>query len=452
MDARIPARGAVFGRAAARAGLIAALLAGAGCNRYAFFDVAGYEQASFNDQADILFVIDNSPSMAEETAALALNFNAFIESLTTRSDASTDGLPDAVSNYVTYVQDRGHFLDYHLAVTTTSAEWENAGPTDGLDPGEAGTLVGEPIAKGDGNVADAFLEQALCEAANWETYDVPSDPSYECGDDPGDTVSQEYLDCICGFGEWENNSGSGNEEPLEAALMTLCRSVEDPPDACYDPLSPFVIDDEIPTNPDTFLRDDSTVVVVVVSDEGDSSRRMAQGETDPTEAYLDPIQEFGHNFRYVEIGPNWDPDTGNITCPSTSIPTWSVERVYNMAQATKGFYNPIVEDQGGECILTDFAQHLRDLGDLLKNLLTSFQLQSVPDVATIRVWIDDVEVPRAALVEGEAGMPDAVYDEGWSYDPADNAVAFWGSWVPDYNQDVRIYYRPLEGKPREVPF
>ena len=52
-------------------------------------------------------------------------------------------------------------------------------------------------------------------------------------------------------------------------------------------------------------------------------------------------------------------------------------------------------------------------------------------------------------------MSDAASDgfaSGWSYDPSQNAVVFWGDDVPDYNADVRIFYRPLEGTPRDLPF
>ena len=54
-----------------------------GCNRYEMFRLAGYEQASFSNDADLVFIIDNSPSMEEEATALAQNFGVFIDTLTT---------------------------------------------------------------------------------------------------------------------------------------------------------------------------------------------------------------------------------------------------------------------------------------------------------------------------------------------------------------------------------
>jgi hypothetical protein len=61
----------------------------AGCQSYPFsfqtnqrVEARSYqEQVSTSDKTDILFVIDNSPSMAEERANLQLNIGRFIEVL-----------------------------------------------------------------------------------------------------------------------------------------------------------------------------------------------------------------------------------------------------------------------------------------------------------------------------------------------------------------------------------
>ena len=107
-------------------GLIAALLAAGlsltGCNYYDVFLVSGYEQSTFSNDADVIFVIDNSPSMTDEAEELALNFEAFLDYLVAPGGGtpSTDGLDDAVDNYLSYVANRGHLLDYQLGITTTN--------------------------------------------------------------------------------------------------------------------------------------------------------------------------------------------------------------------------------------------------------------------------------------------------------------------------------------------
>jgi hypothetical protein len=439
----------------ARSALLLTMILG-GCNRYALFNEAGYEQATFNDEADILFVIDNSASMQEETAALGGNFDAFISVLTSSEGAApaTESLTDAVNNYITYTQERGKFLDYNLALTTTSAGFAEV---DGPQPGNGGVFVGEALSKSDPDVGNTFRAQLLCETAVWDSNDVPDGETMtECAEPPKDAdgrpqITKGYLDCFCGPGLWEDNaSGSGREEPLEAALMAICRASDAPPETCSDPQSEYG-DFPTPKN-EGWLRDESTVLVVVVSDEGDDSRRLVNGD-DVGQAYIDAFAQFERNIKIVAIAPGIEEATGNVICPSTAIPTYSLERMQNISTITGGFYRNIAEEvEGDACQVSNFDSYLRDLGALLANLDTAFQLQSVPDVSTIRVWIDDVEVPASPVLEGEAGQPDAVYGDGWSYDPAQNSVTFWGEWIPGYNADVDIFYLPLSGAPRELPF
>ena len=445
-----------------------AVLLAAGCNQYEYFNVAGYEQATYSNDADVIFIIDNSLSMTDESASLALNINTFVELLASDDGAAqqAEDLGDAVNNYVDATLDRGRFIDFQLSITTTSVLTEG-GETTGIDPGEAGTLLGEPaiISKYDGDVVTPFRRNLLCEATAWNENDIPSDLTYECGTEP-EQITQEYLDCECGLGAWGDVGGAATEEPLEAALLAMCRSVEEPPEACFKYLDPTDPDGEatISTgftaadiesnnlNKRTLVRSNGTVVFVIVSDEADNSpRRMVSGEEDPT-PYLDAFEEFGRPVRFVVIGPNYDDDENNITCNTGGATTWAAERLLTMVQETRGFYAPLAtESSSGDCQTADFADVLTQLGELLNNLLTSFQLQSFPDVETIRVYVDGVEIRKAAdaeLIDPETGE----YGRGWSYDSSQNAVAFWGDDVPDYNADVRIYYRPLVDKPRELPF
>ena len=431
------------------------------CNQYAYFNVSGFEQAEFSNDADILFVIDNSTSMREESTALALNFNAFIERLTSEDGAQqkTDNLNDAVDNFVTYVEDRGRFIDYQLGITTTTVDY-SVGQTDGVDPGEAGLLLGSPpiIDKYDANVELAFRKNLLCEATYWEFSSLPSNLNYECNaedpqlDESGE-ITVEYLDCVCGGQDWESVSGSGNEEPLEAALLALCRASDDPPDVCYDPQSNFD-SNAVGTN-GGFLRDDSTVIVVLVGDEGDNSRRMVQGDVDP-QVYEEAFAAFERPVKFVTIGPNYD--GADFSCNSGGAVTWAVERLQALSNTSGGFYRPLeVDDGSGGCVQANFEQHLQELGDLLNSLETIFRLQSIPDIASITVYVDGEQVGESLIINQDAVDADPIntapeYGDGWSYSSAENAVIFWGESIPDYNQEVRIFYRPLEDNPRELPF
>jgi hypothetical protein len=434
------------------------MLLAAGCNQYEYFNIAGYVQADYSNDADVIFIIDNSQSMVDESASLALNFNAFIETLTSEEGAAqtTEGLSDAVDNTIDASQERGRYIDYQLGITTTTAKI-TGGQSTGLEPGEGGWLLGDPtiISKWDPDVEDAFRRNLLCEATYWDEDEVPSDLSYVCGDPP-EQITQEYLDCECGLGEWEGHAGSGDEEPLEAALLALCRSVESPPEICFegDSEHSFTSADIHSNNTADrkLLRDDATAVIVIVGDEGDDSWRLPSGEEDP-ETYSDAFAAFERPIRIVTIGPGYNDDDGSFPCNSGGAQTWMVERLQALAEETGGFFAPLEEQINGDCEQADFSEYLAQLGQLINNLLTAFQLQSIPDVETIRVYVDGLEIEAAAetdVIDPEADRLE--YTRGWSYDSAQNAVAFWGNDVPDYNQDVRIYYRPLVGKPRELPF
>ncbi|MBM74446.1 MAG: hypothetical protein CMK59_03525 [Proteobacteria bacterium] len=433
-----------------------------GCNNYELFNLAGYEQASFSNDADILFVIDNSASMKDESESLGQNFTTFIELFTSDEGSTeiTDDLADAVGNFTAYVNDRGRFIDYNIGITTSSVDY-TAGLTSEIDPGEVGSLAScedcdnGVITKYGGSVEQKFKEALFCNATYWVRSDMESDPTYACGEET-DAITQEYLDCLCGSG-WDGNSGSGNEEPLEAAFLALCRAVENPPEECFSALSPLEESESLSN--EGLIREDSTIVVVVIGDEGDNSRRMQQGQSNP-EAYLDLFEQFEQRIKFATIGPGWDAENGTLLCNSGGAQTWQAERLQVLAEETGGFYEFLEQSTsrtGDDCSLVDFSIHLEKLGELLNNLQTAFELASVPDVSSIQVYVDGVFIaPSPILNEAEYNNNPAQvtpqYGEGWSYSSSENAVVFWEDAVPDYNQDVDIFYRPLNGNPRELPF
>ena len=290
---------------------------------------------------DVIFVVDNSRSMADESEALGLN----IASLTGASDAN-----------------------YQLGITTTTAKL-TFGESTGLEPGEAGTLVDGAgiISHQDSDVEGAFRQALFCEATYWDDDEVPSDLSYVCGDEP-EQITQEYLDCECGLGAWEGNAGTGDEEPLEAALMAMCRSVEAPPEVCFegDKEHSFTSADIGSNNTADrkMLRDDATTVIVIVGDEGDDSWRMPEGEDDPS-VYSEAFAAFERTIRIVTIGPGYDADAGSFPCNSGGAQTWMVTRLQALADETGGFYAPLEMPMNEECELADFSEYLVDLANLI---------------------------------------------------------------------------------------
>lgn len=407
-------------------------LALAGCNQYAYLRVSGYAQESFANEADILFVVDNSPSMGDEAQALATNFNAFVRALSNPSGGEDlGGLAGAVDDYIAYSNDRAGVLDYQLAITTTDVA------------SSYGALYGEPavLTKGDAGIAEGFSANLLCHATCFNPSLVPDDPSYHCGAPLGSTISTQYLDCTCGEGAWEDNCGEGQEEGLEAVYMAMCRAVEDPPAACFEQ-DQFTSADVLSNQ--GLLRPGSSLIAVIVTDEGDTSRRIDGSSGDPF-PYPDLFDEFGVRMRWSVIGPRTD------VCNSGGATTWGVSRYHWFVDETGGSWMDISEPTATDgCAISNFASSMERLGQLLSGLLDMFPLQGVPDVDSLLVFVDGAPVPQAEEQLSDTG--DVRWEDGWSYLPSENAVVFHGDAVPDYNAEVAIYYLPLEGMPRELPY
>ncbi len=150
-----------------------------------FIDGGGFPMADAGaqgacDKIDVLFVIDNSNSMAEEQTNLAVNFPMFAQ---------------IVESYMTSA---GHTLDYHLAVTTTDKSYSVT--TAGFDPFLS---VGN-----DGK----FLTGANCA--------FPAGRRYL---QRGDANVSSIFACVANVGI----AGDGREMPLETARLALVDRMQD---------------------------------------------------------------------------------------------------------------------------------------------------------------------------------------------------------------------------------
>jgi len=432
-----------------------------GCNDYELFRLAGLAQEDFSNDAELLFIIDNSTSMNQESADLAVNFDGFIDQLIdpTGGGDDIDGLADAVDNYILSVGDRGSVVDFQLGMTTTDV---------GADFGDLRSFSeSQPvIPKGTPESALKFNQNLLCDAACFPDVvngDLPSAAEvgrdgYQCGDPlDSEELFFEYMDCTCGEGTWKGNCGSGTEEHIEATLQAMCRGLLDPADdsrttqslldACEDDGgTPFERSTHALTNADMF-REDSTIIPVIVTDAGDNSRRLGTGEDDVDE-YIQLFDQFNRRMAWAIIGAR----TEDCKTPGADSTTqWQDARFDQLIEEYGGTFISITQEVGeDDCEVADFGTALEEVGQLLNDLLEVFPLQAIPDQETILVFVDGKQVDQSLEERDEEG--NLTYGDGWTYLAAENAIQFHGEAVPDYREEVRIYYRPLEGMPRNLPF
>ena len=197
---------------------------------------------------DVLFIVDDSGSMAEEQTNLATNFPLFV---------------DVLDSYRT---DTGEPLDYRLGVTTTGT---NVTTRISFPP----SIPFPPMEISESGPEGALLMPAGCDLAR---------PWIERSD--GDVASK--FSCVAQVG----TSGSGVEMPLWALELALTERVADGSNA-------------------GFLREDALLAVVILSDENDCSRlddpieimiedplsgggTAAADECDPANPMIEPVPRF----------------------------------------------------------------------------------------------------------------------------------------------------------------
>jgi hypothetical protein len=444
IDRRHPRTAALL-RSARWATLFVAPAASSACNAYDWFRVTGYVQEGFTNKADIVFVIDNSTSMQPEAEAVASNISAFIDAFAT-DDAppTTASLANDVDRYLRQVSDRSGNVNYQIGVTTTEVgkQW--------------GNLVGERplIRKTDDDVEDHFQTNVLCDAA---------------------CITPLPQECEGSGNNCADNSFGTAEEGIEAVFMAMCRAVPEPPEACFqswweNPTIPGRVIDHPPGSGDTgapsggdappldyfteadvmsndgWLREGSVVIPVILTDEGDQSRRIEtkDGDVFPYDEYF---KLFGHRMSWAVIGAS---DDGG--CNTSGAADWGIERYDRLVNATNGVKIPISEPNGaGGCRDADFAQALADIGGLLKAVSSVYPLGALPEPGTIVVRVGKRSIDESEA-SYDADLDATVYSDGWSWSPGDNTVVLHGSAVPEPGEDVRVWYLPSATAPRDLPF
>lgn len=423
---------------------LAALLVGS-CNAYDAFRVTGYKQEGFTTRADVLFVIDNSPTMFAASRALALSFDEFIDEFIEEVPDRTPTLSEEVDRYISYLTDRTGGLNYQLGMVTV---------TTFVDFGE---LKGRPrvISNRTENSAAAFTRNLLCDTACIDG-EIPA--GVNC---PGGRPSNSDA-CL--------DSPQLLEEPLEAVFLALCGAVENPPDECFAPWwwdeatrtwqpqpvgqdtgeeppepAPYFDESMIGVN-QGFLRRGSVVVPIIVSDGGDRSRRIP-GQASRATEYLELFRRFGNRMSFAVIGP--DPDQ---VCNPGGANQWTIDRLVSAVNETNGVYVDLsVPTPSGGCENVNFSDALRRIGQLLRGLADTFPLRNIPEPGTIVVEVDGVPVPEADC-RFNAELEQRLCDNGWSYNETTNTVLLHGDAVPSTDADVQVYYLPASGVPRDLPF
>jgi len=295
------------------------------------------------DMVDILWVIDDSNSMANEQMKVAQGFTRFIFAM---NMAEED-------------------VDFHIAVTSTDMDEDNE---------QRGMLLGEPpYLTRDDDYLPMFMERVQVGVA-----------------------------------------GSDKERGLQAAYHALS--------------DPDAVDAG-----DGFLRGDSVLALVFVSDENDcSDDNWLSDDMDGGLCYdindkLISTADYVRAFQGLK-GIGGRVVASNIVGPEVSEgcdESWPGKRYMTIGNELDGINGNICESGYGDII--------HDIGTQIGSPQRTFFLTHRPVLDTLTVYVDD------EVVEAED-------DLGWQYDDEFISVGFHGEYVPDFGSTIIVAYDIGGGK------
>ncbi len=171
-------------------------------------------------------------------------------------------------------------------------------------------------------------------------------------------------------------------------------------------------------NPD-FIRTSARLHVVFLSDEDDQS-------PDKVPTYLDILRDASGSGGLTAHAIVGDEPEG---CASGIGAAGAGTRYLTAAVQTNGYTDSICSD--------DYTEILERVGLDVAGLQDTYLLNQVAEPGTIQVWVDDVAMHERA-------------QDGWQYDPGDNAVVFSGLAIPRSGMEVVAEYELLLGVATEA--
>lgn len=329
----------IFGKISQFRGVTAlTLLALGGCGpKAANFAILPASQSTFqgsvaNNKVDLLWVIDNSGSMAPKQANLAAGFNDFIDVFDTKG------------------------FDYRMAVVTTD-------------------LLGD-----DGDFQGAVKVLS------------PSTPN----------LSTEFSNNV-----QVGAFGAANAQALDVTELALSTG-------------------KLTTTNTGFLRSDAHLAVIYVSDADDNDSTTTTAniltflETLKPDKFDVLARTYKNNFTISAVVA---PSANDADCDANygALTYEKGTKFIALAEATNGSVASICS--------ASFSAGLTTLSQRIAEAITEIPLAREPNVATIQIQFNGVNVPQDAT-------------NGWTYDTAGQKIVFHGNAIPTDNTSISINYTP----------
>ena len=255
---------------------------------------------SHTDKADLLFVVDNSPTMGDKQVFLAQAIPDLITRLVTPNCVKDDGtstgsVVNANGTCATGKPEFNPVQDLHIGIVSSSLGSRGGSGCDSTKPGhqdDSGHLLNRTLG------GSAVVDPKYTAPSNFLTWLPPDAPANQQGlkkpvagatSEPNQTqLANDLSALVSGVGQ----DGCAYEAPLESAYRFL---VQPDPYATISLVQQQDgtkasqlngIDNEILKQRADFLREDSLVTVIMLTDENESS--------------VDPLALGGHGYYYED--------------------------------------------------------------------------------------------------------------------------------------------------------
>jgi hypothetical protein len=314
---------------------------------------------------DVMWVIDNSGSMASSQSNLANNFPTFINNFTSK-------------NY-----------DFQMAVTTTDAylalsQWTpyyNQSPTPSYYHG----LPQEQIA--------------------WWRNGTTGHPSgYEIINMLTPNISNVFSQNAL-----QGTAGHGDERSFQSMKTALTS-----------------------THNAGFVRPGGFLAVIMLTDEDDFSH----DGTGATTTYSSALHSVDSYVQFLDGFTSSSAAARRYSVNTISVDSQAcLDSIYNGAQKIGVRVRQLADATGGikGSICGNFANELDIIAKSIVELSTQFYLNGDPVPESIRVYVDNSEIPNASTTSGNGG---------WTYNASANSIVFSGNYVPPQNAAINVTFDP----------
>ncbi|MEQ1665253.1 MAG: hypothetical protein ABL927_07760 [Bdellovibrionales bacterium] len=195
-----------------------------------------------------------------------------------------------------------------------------------------------------------------------------------------------------------------------------------------------------------FLRTDSFLSIIIVSDEDDFSHDNSSlnenynsslmHPIDTYVTYLDSVTGSTPTNRRYNVNAMAIFDTTCQTFLNTSFTGRKIGVRYGQLIDAVNTAFPNVESQGLKTSLCgNFADDLNNIAQNILSLSSRFNLNRIPIESTITIQINGVSVPNRDT--------NPLADGGWVYESATNSILFVGAYIPASGSSINIHYDPV---------